>query len=356
MAKILVNTPRPYDVLIEPGILRTVGPVLAEIKDPCHICIVADTYTHEKFNDIVEDSLASSGFSVHKTVFPRGESAKTMDCLQKLLEYLARENFSKSDMLLSLGGGTIGDLTGFAAATYLRGVEYMQVPTTLLAAVDSSVGGKTAINLSSGKNLAGAVWQPSLVLFDEETLESLPNDEFLSGLAEVIKTAVIGNATLFEYISTQGSHDFDLFVGDCVEESVKVKRDLVERDENDNDLRQLLNLGHTMAHAIEQCSDYKISHGRAVAIGMRACAKASWELKWSQDNCYGPINRVLNKYGFDLECPYDSEQLARAALSDKKRRGDIITLSIPLTIGECSLVQIPVTQLKDFFDLGLGIY
>ena len=358
MTKLMINTSSPYRVHMDRGLMDHMGALVCEDvlegkSGDRHICIVADAFTHEKFSHRVESSMREKGFTVHKTVFPRGEDAKTMGNLERLLEYLADEGFSRSDMLLALGGGTIGDLAGFAAASYLRGVKYIQVPTTLLAAVDSSVGGKTAVNLSRGKNLAGALWQPSLVVLDFDTLDTLPRDQILCGMAEVIKSAVIGDPVLFEYIYNDDEKDRDVFMRECVEAAVKVKARLVEGDERDNGRRQLLNLGHTMAHAMELCSDYSLSHGMAVAVGMRACARAALKMGWSRTDCFTPLDRLLKKTSYDLSCPYSPAQLAQAALSDKKRRGHTITLSVPIEIGRCDLVKLPVDRLEEFFAIGM---
>jgi len=354
MPNLKINTSAPYHVLIEKGILPRSGELCGRISGEAKICIVSDSTVHEKFGDTVSTSFEKAGFETHKVVFPPGEKTKSLDSLGKLLEYLAEAQFTRSDMLVALGGGVIGDLTGFAAAAYMRGIRFIQIPTTLLAAVDASVGGKTAIDLAAGKNLAGAFHQPSLVIFDPQTVTELPDEQMLDGLAEVIKSGVISDADLFDYVAHADDPHLDDFIMNITEAALRVKRDLVESDEHDTGQRQLLNLGHTMAHAIEKLSGYETPHGHAVAIGMRAMAQASFVAGWSQTDCFTPIDKVLKKYGFPLEIPYTPKQLAEAALKDKKRKGGTITIVIPLDIGECALLDIPVGQLEDVFTKGLG--
>ena len=199
-------------------------------------------------------SLAAAGFEMHKYVFPGGEDCKNMETIEELLEFLAAKRFSRTDVLLALGGGIVGDVTGFAAATYLRGVEFIQVPTTLLAIVDSSVGGKTGVNLKAGKNLAGTFWQPSLVLFDPEVLGTLSYDITLDGIAEAIKAGVIADPLILDSIKMKRTLDDPDFLMNLASLAIEVKRKVVEEDERDNGSRQLLNFGHTLAHAIEKCS------------------------------------------------------------------------------------------------------
>ncbi|MEE3362400.1 MAG: 3-dehydroquinate synthase [Anaerovoracaceae bacterium] len=353
MERIRINTSSPYDVVIESGALSQAGTLAFEITDTCKVCIVTDNVTHELFNDTVAGSFSDCGFDVYKITFPEGEMTKTLECLGTLLEYLADNGFTRSDMIIALGGGVIGDLAGFAAGTYMRGIKFIQIPTTLLAAVDSSVGGKTAVNLTAGKNLAGVFHQPSLVIYDPRTAESLTHDIFMDGLAEAAKSGMIADASLFEYILTADEPPFSEFVNRLVTGSIHVKADIVEQDEFDNGLRQLLNFGHTAGHAIERLSDFEVSHGRAVATGMLIASKAALVKEWSRDDCYSKIKTFMLRYGYDMECPYSAEELAAAAAVDKKHRGGTITVVIPLEVGECALMDIPDGELEDFFKAGL---
>ena len=381
MIKITVNASRKYDVLMERGslakageyICRAIGSETAGQPNASgrKLCIITDANVDKLYGQPEQAlwrSLESVGFDVTKFVFPGGEDHKNMSTITDILDYLADQSFTRSDMLLALGGGITGDITGFAAASYLRGIEFIQVPTSLLAVVDSSVGGKTGVNLSSGKNLAGAFHQPSLVLFDPDVLDTLSDELKLDGLAETIKAGIIADPEMFSIIgrSAAGTHiskdsgildDTDLLTK-LASMAVEVKRAIVEEDERESGKRALLNLGHTVAHAIEKCSDYDISHGHAVAMGMAIISAAAEEMGWCEDilsgeTCHSRITDILIKFGFPMTCPYSAKELASAALHDKKRRGGEITLVIPKTIGECELKKIPVDELEKVFEAGL---
>ncbi len=262
----------------------------------------------------------------------------------ELLNFLARNKLTRTDLIVALGGGVVGDLAGFAAASYLRGIRFIQVPTTLLAAVDSSVGGKTAIDLPAGKNLAGAFCQPSLVLCDTDTLNSLPPDIFRDGCAEVIKYGVLYDPALFAHLEEKGlAFDREAVITRCVE----WKRDVVMEDEFDTGARMKLNLGHTIGHGVEARSHFGISHGKAVAIGMAIVSRASH----CSDN--GKILGILHKFGLPVSTQYTAEDLYTYTLSDKKRTGGTVNLILPRSIGRCDIVPTPVENLKSFIQAGL---
>lgn len=367
MIKISVSASKEYDVIMSRGLLSSAGmyikdalnlkddPITGTLKNK-KICIVTDTNVNPLYADksqALYTSLKSSGFDVYKYVFPGGEEHKSLSTVEDILEYLADKKFTRSDLLLALGGGITGDVTGFTAATYLRGIDYIQVPTTLLATVDSSVGGKTGVNLKAGKNLAGAFWQPSVVLFDPDVLSTLSYKLKLDGIAEAIKAGLIADRFIIDSIKMKRSLDDDEFLMNLASLAVDVKKKVVEEDERDNDSRQLLNFGHTLAHAIEKCSHYEISHGHAVAIGMSIVALASDRLGWTSENCSEEIIEILERFKFPLNCPFSAWELADAALQDKKIRGDKITLVVPSYIGKCRLKTIPVTKLEQFIAYGL---
>ena len=353
MPNLNINASKKYSIMMESGLLYRLGELINQVERPGKVCLISDTTVYDIFGETVLAALKNNGFDVNVLILAPGEQTKSMSSLNRVLEYLAEREYTKRDVLVALGGGVIGDLTGFAASVYLRGISFIQVPTTLLAAVDSSIGGKTAINLKSGKNLAGAFWQPSLVVFDPDTVLELPEQQFKDGISEIIKTAVMGDAELFDYLQTVENPKIIDFVEKCVMSAASVKKALVEEDERDNDMRKLLNFGHTMGHAIEKVSDYSISHGQAVAMGMLACAKASFLKGWSNRDCAIPIWQVLDKYGIDPICPYTAPRLADAALKDKKRDGETISIVVPLQIGTAALMDIPIEELEDFFRLGL---
>jgi 3-dehydroquinate synthase len=277
-----------------------------------------------------------------------------MDTLSKLIEFMADERLSREDAIIALGGGVTGDIAGFAASCYLRGIPYAQIPTTLLSAVDSSVGGKTGINLTKGKNLAGAFWQPSLVLCDYSVFDTLPAEDLLDGAAEAIKYGVIADRSLFDFMlsnsadSLYKNDSFEYIIKKCIE----IKSALVSEDERDTGRRRLLNFGHTIGHAIEKLSGYSVSHGHAVALGMLHISRAAYKAGFSAADCTVEIERVLKKYGFSLSHNYSADELYEAALSDKKRLGDRITLVIPDEIGACRLEKIDISLFKEFIARG----
>lgn len=369
MTRIHINASRNYDVLLEKGIMHDVGaqirktlgleidPLTGKIKGTKKVCIVTDVRVNElygKHEDPLYQSLRAAGFEVYKFVFLGGEETKNMGTIGQILDFLTEKGFTRSDLLLALGGGIVGDVTGFAAAIYLRGIEFIQVPTTLLACVDSSVGGKTGVNLDAGKNLAGAFWQPSLVLFDPLVLTTLSYELLLDGVAEAVKAGVIADRLIIETIQRKRNlEDLD-FLTTLAALAIEVKKKVVEEDEHDNGSRQLLNFGHTIAHGIEKLSGYRISHGHAVAIGMKIVAVASDRLGWTVEKCSEPIIDILQRFQFPLDCPFSSWELADAAMADKKRRGDNITIVIPVAIGKCRLKTIPVSSLEQFISYGVN--
>ncbi len=358
MIKITVSASREYDVVMKRGALSEASELMAEagITPSKKLCVVADETTGRLFGeegcDLWQD-LAGAGFDMYRYVFEGGEKSKTMDTVTGILNYLADNRFSRSDMLIALGGGIVGDVTGFAAASFLRGVDYIQIPTTLLATVDSSVGGKTGVNLNAGKNLAGAFWQPSLVIFDPYVLDTLSYDVMLDGIAEAVKAGFIGDRTIIDDIRNLTSAADSDFLTEIAARAIEVKRIVVEEDERDTGSRQLLNFGHTLAHAIEKLSNYQISHGHAVAMGMVIVSAAADALEWSEEPCLDSILEILTRFRFPLDCPYSAKELTRAALADKKIRGDEITLVIPLTIGQCCLKTIPTDRLEEFITCGI---
>lgn len=355
MEKITITASKTYDVLTDFGLLSRAGALIRETlgSKTKKICIVTDHQVDALYSEKLADSLAAAGFETVKFVFPAGEASKSLETLSELLEFLAENQLTRSDALAALGGGVTGDLTGFAAASYLRGIPFIQLPTTLLAAVDSSVGGKTGVNLKAGKNLAGAFWQPSLVLFDLDTMKSLSQDLLLDGAAEAIKAGAIADRELLSYAAEAENLADPETIRHLSSQAIIIKREVVQADERDTGVRQLLNFGHTTGHAIEKCSGFTISHGHAVAIGMLIAARASQKLGWSEEDCGPLMENILTRFSYPLDCPYSASQLTAAALNDKKRQGDTITLVIPARPGECRLKKIPVTQLEEFIKAGL---
>ena len=344
MKTITVNASHSYDCLIGSGLLRSLGAEAAKVCKATKACIVSDSNVWPLHGPVAEASLTQAGFDAVNFVFPAGEESKNGNVYLSLLNFLAENQLTRSDLIIALGGGVVGDLAGFAAATYLRGVAYIQVPTTLLAAVDSSVGGKTAIDLPAGKNLCGAFYQPNLVLCDTDTLNTLSEDIFRDGCAEVIKYGVLYDPELFAYLSDTGlSFDRETVIARCVE----LKRDVVAEDEFDTGARMKLNLGHTVGHGIEAASHFSVSHGKAVAIGMAIVARASKCLDTDR------IIACLERFGLPATTDISVDEISYHALSDKKRSGGTVKLILPEAIGDCAIVPTPVTELRSFIEEGL---
>ncbi len=351
MNTISVNASRSYDVLVGGGLLAQLGSQVKKVTQANKIAIISDTNVWPLYGKTALESLEYAGFGcVVSYVFDSGEQSKSGQTYLAVLDFLAENHISRSDCVIALGGGVVGDLTGFAAATYLRGVDYVQVPTTLLACVDSSVGGKTAIDLPSGKNLAGAFYQPRLVLCDTDTLDTLPQRVFRDGCAEVIKYGVLYDTELFEHLKKY-SIEFDRswVISRCIE----LKRDVVAKDEFDRGARQKLNLGHTIGHGIEAYSNFAVSHGQAVAMGMAIVSRAGATNGICSDACRDDIIALIHAFGLPTETKANAESIYRCALSDKKRSGDSVNLIVPERIGSCLILPTDVSKLKAFIESGL---
>lgn len=350
MTAITVNASTTYNVQIGQGLLASAGAQAARVLAPCRALILSDDNVAPLYGDALARSLTDAGFVPELYVVPHGEGSKSLATLGALLEHLAQRQYTRADALFALGGGVVGDLGGFAASVYLRGIPFVQIPTTLLAAVDSSVGGKTAINLAAGKNLAGAFYQPRLVICDPDTLHTLPPEIFADGCAEVIKYGVINDRELFTLLENGISPGSERIIARCVQN----KRDVVEQDEFDTGLRQLLNLGHTVAHAIEKCSGFAISHGSAVAIGTVTVMRAAVAQGLCPACDLDALIALTEQLQLPVTCRYRAEELAAAALSDKKRAGSSITLVVPHAIGDSRLCKIPAHDLLSWFSKGLA--
>ena len=300
--------------------------------------VVTDSNVDRLYGDPFVRSLEGEYARVERIVFPAGERSKTLETYAELVRGFAALGLTRSDVAYALGGGVVGDLTGFAAATYMRGIDFIQVPTTLLAMVDSSIGGKTGVDIPEGKNLVGAFHLPKKIIRDVKFLETLPEKEMKNGLAEMIKTAVLFDEELFATLrdlaakGAQGGRREDL--EKWVERCAAWKQKIVDEDFKEGGKRKLLNLGHTFGHAIEKESDFSIPHGEAVAIGMRIVGKDVPE-----------IGKILDVYGYPKYEGFDNAKILEAIRGDKKRSGDTITLIVPRKIGECELVETPMSDL-----------
>ncbi len=350
MKTVTVNVSKTYHIKIGSGLLDSIGAEVAALGKVTKVCIVSDSNVFPLYGQRVAEHLQESGFTVGSFIFPAGESSKNARTFLNLLNELATMQMTRSDLILALGGGVVGDLAGFAAACYLRGIRFLQVPTTLLAAVDSSVGGKTAIDLDAGKNLAGTFWQPSLVLCDTDTLFTLPEEIFRDGCAEVIKYAILYDPDLFEELLRSGlAFDRESVISRCVQ----WKRDVVTEDEFDTGSRMKLNLGHTIGHGVEAKSNFSVSHGQGVSIGLAIIARAAAKAGFCSNVCCQQILDILERFQLPIQTDYSADELNTYTLSDKKRHGGTIRLIIPREIGYCEIVPTPIGELKSFIEAGL---
>lgn len=344
MKTIHINASQPYDVIIGHGLLDCAGGYIKKVLKSNKTVIVTDDIVYDLYGEKFKKSLVGAGFTAELFVFPNGEASKCHTTLINLYDFLAEMNITRSDSLIALGGGVVGDLTGFAAATYLRGIDYVQIPTTLLAQIDSSVGGKTAVDIGGGKNLVGAFKQPKLVLADTDTLSTLSDDIFADGMGEAVKYGMIYSQELFNLLATGKVKDHLEYV---IESCVDIKRQVVENDEFDTGLRMTLNFGHTLGHAIEKYYGFsEISHGKGVAIGMYLMTKLAEDGGIITDAISEDLKLCLIKNGLPFESDVPAEELFKGAVNDKKRFSDNINLIICKTIGKADIVKMPVSKFK----------
>lgn len=392
MKKIEINAlSKRYNVLLESGILSKAGALICDALNRdsgqgLKICVVTDANVNALYageDQALFTSLKDAGFSVFKYVFPGGEDHKNLATIEGILDYLTDNHFNRGDILLAFGGGITGDITGFAASIYMRGIKYIQIPTTLLSSVDSSVGGKTGVNLKAGKNLTGAFWQPEAVLFDPDVLKTLGYEQLLDGMGEIIKAGMITDKSLVQFIlsagSARNSESFADYMKDAapcdasaggkdkvpaifgndealleaIARSVDIKREIVEDDERETGRRKLLNFGHTIAHAIEKCSSYGISHGNAVAIGMCIVSKAADALGWTDEPSADMMQQITDYFQYPKNIPYTAAQLTAAALNDKKAGSNSVPIIYAQRPGFCTERKVMFEDLENFISLGL---
>ena len=338
MKKVHINASAPYDALIGSGLLQDAGNLLKSVCHSNRVVIVTDNIVDGFYGEKLKKSLEKENFFVLKFSIPNGENHKDFSTLENLLNFLAENHIRRNDTVIALGGGVVGDLAGFAAAIYLRGIAVVQMPTTLLAMVDSAIGGKTGIDLPAGKNLAGAFYQPKLVIADTETLQTLPPEQFSAGMGEAIKYGVIQKNRILKCI---GQDDMEELVAECV----TLKGFFVERDEFDRKgIREILNAGHTVGHAIEKCSGYTVPHGKAVALGLVTEARIAVDLGLADVSVYERIVQTAKNCDLYEKVPYLPEELAEAMQNDKKNRDTEITFVLPKKMGECVHKALTIQQ------------
>lgn len=345
MSRLIVNTQSgSYPIIIKEDIIRDAGKELITILQPKKLFIVTDENVAALYLETLQQSLTDEGFEFAAYVLPAGEASKSMGNLECILSGMAQTGVTRSDAAVALGGGVVGDITGFAAAVYMRGIPYIQIPTTLLSQIDSSVGGKTAVNLKEGKNLAGAFYQPKAVLSDPLALNTLDKTQMGEGMAEMIKYACIADAHMFEEL-LQGCAD----LARCIENCCAIKKRTVEEDELDTGIRMILNFGHTIGHAIEACAGYRYSHGQAVAAGMAHITQKSEAMGLTQAGTAARIREILQKYSLPSEIPAElKEGVLDAMARDKKLLSGKMNLVLLKNIGECFIHPVTLPELKAF--------
>ncbi len=349
MKKLKVNTGRKYEIIIDRGIMEHCGEYIKKVSSPTRVAVITDSNVHALYSQNVIASLKQSGFIVSEFVFKAGETSKNFKTIEAIYAHLADNNITRTDMILALGGGVTGDMAGFAAATYLRGIEFIQIPTSLLAQVDSSVGGKTGYDIKQGKNLIGAFWQPSLVLIDPDTLSTLPERYVHDGMAEVIKYGCIKSVGLFRLLK-KGMEELD--IENIIYRCVSIKRDIVQRDETEAGERKLLNFGHTIGHALEKIYEYKkLSHGEAVAIGMVMMTKASEREGFSQKGTAAKIADLCKMYHLPIHDDSSPRDIAFASQSDKKSSGKEIDIIVLKSIGDATTKKMNQKMLQQYIDI-----
>lgn len=348
MQKITVKGERGYDILLESGIIKEAGRYIKNISKATRAIVISDSNVFPIYGDAVLASLRRSGFEASSFVFPAGEKSKTVNTVLDMTKAMSEAELTRADIAVALGGGVTGDMVGFASSIYLRGIDFVQIPTTLLSQVDSSVGGKTGCDTDFGKNLLGAFHNPSLVLIDTDTLKTLPDRYMRDGMGEVIKYGCIKSESLFDKLIS--CDDFSSIMQEVIYECVDIKREVVENDFTEKGERMLLNFGHTLAHAIEKHYNYeKISHGEAVGIGMYAITLASERADLTKRGSSEKIKVALEKYGLPITCEVRAAELCSLMTRDKKRRGNSLNLVLLKSIGSSYVRAVENEKLEAFF-------
>ncbi len=348
MRKITVKGNGGYDIFIGGGILNNAGEHIRSVSKASRAIVISDSNVFPLYGEALLASLYQNGFEANSFVFPAGEGSKTVDTVLSMTEAMSSFELTRGDIAIALGGGVTGDMTGFAASIYLRGIDFVSIPTSLLSQVDSSVGGKTGCDTDYGKNLLGAFHNPRLVLIDTDTLKTLPERYVTDGMGEVIKYGCIKSEALFEKL--RGAERLTDILFDVIYECVYIKKQVVEEDFTEKGERMLLNFGHTLAHAIERQQNYTgNSHGEAVAIGMYKITLAAEREGLTAKGTAERLEEVLLKYSLPTECDIEITELAVHMLRDKKRRDDGINLVLLKDIGSAYIQRADICDLSRFF-------
>ena len=351
MQKIELTLPQhQYSIYIESGLINNASSIISQIFTTRKVAVITDSNVYSIYGDAVKKDMSASGFEVEFIVLEPGEESKSIKNLEHIYNKLLDFSANRDTLLLALGGGVIGDITGFAASTYLRGIKYVQIPTSVIAQVDSSVGGKVAVNLERGKNLIGSFYHPHAVLIDPEVLRTLSDRFFYDGMAEVIKYGLIRDAELFDNLMKYKTKDeilnnIEYIISTCC----SIKRDIVERDEKDTGERMLLNFGHTIGHGIEAYYEYKTyTHGEAVAIGMYSISGIGEQLGLTDMGCSEKIRKILEQYNLPYKAPVDVDKLLSIVMNDKKVFDDGLNFILIRKVGNSYINKVRLKDVSDF--------
>lgn len=354
-----VHTPsRSYQVHVGQGVIDQVGDLTRAACGGTRAAVVSDSNVAPLYANAVAEALVEAGYEASIQVFPAGEDHKRLATLEPIIEGLAEANLTRDDVVVAVGGGVTGDMAGLAAALYLRGCQVVQVPTSLLAMVDSSVGGKTAVDLEHGKNLCGAFWQPSLVVADVDCLDTLTPNLLADSCGEVIKHAVLADPALFDQLGERpltSCADDGAWMAQVVARNVEIKRDVVDADERERGARQTLNLGHTIGHAVEAASNFALGHGSCVAVGLCCMARASATEGWCEPSLPGRIEALCQAHGLPTDTDLPHDQVVAYAAHDKKRHADSVNVVIPEAVGRVSVRRVSLDDFARLVDEGCGV-
>ncbi|MDR3185216.1 MAG: 3-dehydroquinate synthase [Christensenellaceae bacterium] len=333
----------PYDCFLGKGLLDEIGSLLIDILPSKRVCVITDPEVDKYYSKKVLNSLSLAGFKPEKYIIPGGEQCKNLLTYEEILNFLAKLQFSRKDAILALGGGVVGDISGFVSATFKRGVPFIQIPTSLLAIIDSSIGGKTGVNLSFGKNLVGAFYQPKLVVADINTLSTLRDTEIKNGYGELIKYALL-DAKLWKTIKSEKNLVSSNILSACILQKIEI----VKKDCHESGLRMLLNLGHTLGHAIEKLSSFSVPHGSAVATGIAIMARICNNQHILKNEEFDDILSTLEFHGFESHSKFSTEALISLAFGDKKAENDSISFIAIHGIGDCRITKMSKPDFLEF--------
>ena len=332
-------------ILIGKGLFENFSRQVLNITEPCKILVLSDENVAKFYLEKLKKDLEKSGFKVSEFIIKPGEKSKSLSTVMKIYEKMVADFFSRGDMIISLGGGVVSDIAGFAAATYLRGIKFASIPTSLLAQIDASIGGKNGVNLDCGKNLVGTFYNPEFILVDSNLLSTLPKSELRCGFAEAIKCGCIKDEKLFEIFENE---NLEKNLDEIIKRSILVKKDIVLKDEFDLGERKLLNFGHTLGHAYEKLGNFEtFSHGEAVAIGMNEITKISEKLGLTKKGTSQRLTEVLKKNQLPVSSDFERKDILKAILHDKKISGSFIDLAVLKSIGSGFVHRVSCSKIAD---------